>query len=332
MTGIRRLLVSSEFEELISPRLPHFYRTCGLNIASDLALPSLLDSDHHEAPLDATIVGGSVPEALDEPLVGEAPNWELSATQFLLKMPDVGSIWICDGSRITYAPAPGQPAAALSAFLTGSVLGVLLHLRGALLLHGSAIRVGEGAVIFCGPSGAGKSTISAALGRRGYPMLCDDLAPLVDDFERGMLLYPDGRRHKLWDDAVNALALEGRRGEVVPTQLHKFHVEPVATISEPLPLLAIYELHKNESDDAVSIRRASLVVSAAIVSRNAYRPRMMWRLGQSASYFSGSTRIMRTGGIFELIRPMAFDRLDEVLDKLETQWGDPTFPKRGKVA
>ena len=331
MTGICPLPVSSESEELVSPRLPYFYRTCGLNIASDLTLPSLLDSDTREAPVDATIAEGTVPEALEGPLVGEGSNWELSATQFLLKVPDCGSIWIGDRSRITYAPAPGQRAELLSAFLTGSVLGILLHMRGALVLHGSAIRVGDGAVMFCGPSGAGKSTISAALGRRGYPMLCDDLAPLVEDAERGMLLYPDGRRHKLWDEAVNALALESRRGDVVQTQLHKFHVEPVATINEPLPLRAIYELQTNETDDAVSIGRASSLVSAAIVSRNAYRPQMMWQLGQQPSYFSGSAQIMRTGGIFELIRPMAFDRLDEVLDQLETQWRDPTFPRRGTL-
>ncbi|MCJ2189230.1 hypothetical protein [Novosphingobium beihaiensis] len=333
MTGIQILPDTGKglSHESEPSRFSHFYRACALNIASTISLPSLLDIDTRDALVDVTIVNGQVPDTLDIPQVTVGPNWELAESHFLLKIPNIGKFLIRDASRITFQPAPGLPPEELSAFLTGSVMGLLLHLRGALVLHGSAVKVGDGAVILCGPSGAGKSTLAAALGKRGYAMLCDDLSPLFEDPEHGMRVHPDGRRHKLWDNAVEALDLNARRGEGVRTQMHKFHVAPVATISHPLPVKALYELHKSDNGEIVSITRASLLDAAAIVRRNAYRPRIMRELGQQAAYFSGAARITQTSGIFVLRRAMNFDHLDQVLDCLEEQWATPAFPKAGNA-
>lgn len=45
-------------------------------------------------------------------------------------------------------------------------------------LHGSAARIGRGAVAFIGASGAGKSTIALALARAGADHICDDALPI----------------------------------------------------------------------------------------------------------------------------------------------------------
>ena len=60
--------------------------------------------------------------------------------------------------------------------LEGFVLGLLAGLRGALVLHASAVELPDGrALAFIGPSGTGKSTMAALLTRAGCRLLADDV-------------------------------------------------------------------------------------------------------------------------------------------------------------
>lgn len=59
--------------------------------------------------------------------------------------------------------------------LLGPVMALLLHRRGLLVLHGSAVRIGGKAQVFLGDKGAGKSTTAAALIAGGFPLVSDDV-------------------------------------------------------------------------------------------------------------------------------------------------------------
>ena len=91
-----------------------------------------------------------------------------------------------------------------TAYLLGPVLGFLMRVRGIVCLHASAVAVGDFAVAFLGAEGAGKSTTAAALGRRGYPVLCDDIVALE---ERGESFYvaPACPHLWLWPESVGML-------------------------------------------------------------------------------------------------------------------------------
>jgi hypothetical protein len=91
-----------------------------------------------------------------------------------------------------------------STYLLGPVLGLLLRLRGVTCLHASAVSIGGRAVAFVGAAGAGKSTTAAALARRGYSVLSDDIVALS---EQGgtfsvMPAYP---YLSLWPESVDML-------------------------------------------------------------------------------------------------------------------------------
>ncbi len=58
-------------------------------------------------------------------------------------------------------------------------MGTALRLQGKICLHSSVIAVGEYALAIIGAKGAGKSTTAAALAKRGYPILADDIAVLT---------------------------------------------------------------------------------------------------------------------------------------------------------
>ncbi len=73
---------------------------------------------------------------------------------------------VCPVSNLEFAPT----------VLVGIGMGLLLHRRGVLCLHGSVISINGRTFALLGESGAGKSTMAAALVARGGKLVSDDLA------------------------------------------------------------------------------------------------------------------------------------------------------------
>ncbi len=71
--------------------------------------------------------------------------------------------------------APGADEGVLSVLGNGALLAVHLMLRGDLVLHASAVRVGDTALAFVGASGMGKSTIATLLCAEGHQLVSDDV-------------------------------------------------------------------------------------------------------------------------------------------------------------
>ncbi|MCC2593749.1 hypothetical protein LKO27_10065 [Tessaracoccus sp. OS52] len=74
-----------------------------------------------------------------------------------------------------YRDADASIAAVLAG---GTVIAVVLALRGAAVLHASAVQVGDEAIAFVGASGMGKSTTATLLCADGAKLITDDLLRL----------------------------------------------------------------------------------------------------------------------------------------------------------
>lgn len=305
-----------------SPDTPqsYTYRACGLSVASGVELPGLIAAAPAPGVPDIVISRGEVPLELNGEMLNRGPNWMHAGSAFLLHVPGVARFLIENARQIVFATEGGKDPADVTAFLTGSVMGLLLHLRGYVVLHASAVLVGGKAVLFCGYSGAGKSTMAAALGKRGYTMLSDDICVLEQAADGPAIVYSDGRKHKLWQRAIDSLDLAGMQGKEVRRQLRKFYVEPGATHTEGAPLAALYELHEELVTGEVTLEDPALADAAMVVRRNAFRPRMMWQLGQQAEYFRATARIAQWGSVHCLRRPLDFDCIETVIDGLEAHW------------
>lgn len=83
------------------------------------------------------------------------------------------------GTVIDLVLAPGADSSLASVWIGGTVISVLLALRGHPVLHASAVTVpardGEAAVAFVGRSGMGKSTMATLACRDGARLLADDV-------------------------------------------------------------------------------------------------------------------------------------------------------------
>ena len=144
----------------------------------------------------------------------------------------------------------------MATYLLGPILGFVLRLRGTVCLHANAIAIDDRVVVLVGAAGAGKSTTAAAFARAGYPILSDDVVPLIDRGDT-FLVQPAYPRIRLWDSSVRALYGDAEAlPRLVPTHptWDKRYLDLNQTgyqfQSEPLPLAAIYYINDREDNPA----------------------------------------------------------------------------------
>lgn len=165
-----------------------------------------------------------------------------SPAQAHLTWGGVGDLLIEQGRRIVVVPGSGAADDALRLFVLGAGLGVLLHQRGLLILHGSAVAIQDRIVGFIGAKGAGKSTTAAILQQRGHPLVADELLVLRFDAESRPLVMPGPSQLRLWADALTHIGGNPARAVPVRAGIDKFNVSASRVASEALPLHSLYLL------------------------------------------------------------------------------------------
>ena len=223
------------------------YLAHGLPILSGLALPELPIRDRVSPPQVRIRTGSVAPELAGR--TGRGALFETGRNSFLLRLDGIARYLVTDGDQIVIDPAPKTDPDSVRVFLLGSIFGALLHQRGLLPLHASAIQTARGAVLFAGASGMGKSTLAGAFYRRGYRVVSDEICALDGD-----RMWPAIPWLTLWPDAVEELGLWSDAVRQVRPNIKKFHVPIEPSIDHsPLPVRAIYILSKtNGPDFAVS--------------------------------------------------------------------------------
>jgi len=296
-----------------------FYQSAGLCIASEIDLPGLAPGEPRAAA-DIRIVRAATPERLDN-LIAQGPTWQLNADAFLLIVPGVARFHLIGDHTIAVTPADDGDPADIPVFLLGSALGILLYRRKQIVLHASAVRVGDRAVLFCGSSGAGKSTLAAALAQRGYNLVTDDVCTISLDGNGSPHAHPDGRQLKLWAQSIEKLDLAAARGTRVRRKLEKFYVAPPSDAAAgSLPLGAVYVLREARPPHAAGIQRPNIVDASLLLRRSAYRPQIVRKLAQRPQYFHAAAAIANAAGIYYLTRKLDFGQVPETIASLEEHW------------
>jgi len=297
----------------------HWYRIAGLAVRSAIALPGVRPADAAEPP-DIDIDLGEVPSRLDRVLYA-AKTWEANDELFLLRQPGVGRFLLSDGSRVTVMPDSGVTVQTCAPYILGRVLGVLLHWRGDVVLHASAVEVAGRAALFCGESGAGKSTLAAALCAHGHRLLSDDICALRFDSENRPFASADGRGLKVSQAALAALDLQSSTGEPVGNDPEKFHVALSQDLpGQTYPLGYIYILQADPLADAPRIEAFAPSQALIAVQQNSFRPYIVERTGQATRYLRAGATIAQMGRVFRLSRPRDLTRLSEAVVALEEHW------------
>jgi hypothetical protein len=149
---------------------PYSYEAFGLHIKSQIELAELTPSNAGYA--DVTIRGTRLDKPLPAP---NGNNFQFGSELQVLEWGRVGRFEIHGTSEIVFQLNADVPDEILRFPLLGSVMALLLQIRGNLALHASAVLVNGRGVAFMGDKGAGKSTTATALVSRGFKLIADDL-------------------------------------------------------------------------------------------------------------------------------------------------------------
>jgi hypothetical protein len=150
-------------------RTDYRYRAYGLRIRSEVPLAPFITEERGPSEAVDVAVRLTLPSGDRQP--GDVEFEPVEALRVLVR----------NGETAFLQPAPGLPREALAEFVSGVVFAVVLQQRGALVLHASAARIGDGAVAFTGFSGAGKSTTARAFAEAGCEVVTDDFLPVWID-------------------------------------------------------------------------------------------------------------------------------------------------------
>lgn len=162
-----------------------------------------------------------------------------------------------DGKRMRTVCTAGVPSRNAAMLLQSTGVRYLLHLQGRPALHAAVVERDGIALALVGEQGAGKSTTAAALARRGYRVLCDDLAALCQE-NGAWSVYPGPPSLRLTPDTLEALGREANPTHPVWARPHQMAAAEYQGIVDkvlvcpqgaprrepgrPVPLAAIYVL------------------------------------------------------------------------------------------
>ena len=294
------------------------YRAYGVVVASDIDVPEFLpwdDRGPEAAGPPLSIRLGRVPERLPG-AVGDA-YFQACPDAFVLNVEGVARYLVRDGTDIVIEPAADASEHDVRVYLLGSCMGGVLHQRGLLVLHASAIATTSGATLLCGHSGVGKSTLLGELLRRGCCMLVDDVCAIAIDDAGRPVAHPAYPRTRLWADAATVL---GRDVTALPrTQpgMDKYELQvPEHYWSEPAAVRHIYVLTIGERD-SLSLKALPVVDRFSALLHHTYRREFLEALAMQPRHFRLASTVARAVPMTRVIRPAAPFRLAELADLIE---------------
>lgn len=295
----------------------------------------------HDAP--------AVPEADPGILMGaegRAPcfvEWFRHAHGDRLEHVCAGRYWMeCDGTaepavarkpvQVVVAPHPHAPAATIGSTLRmdilGRVLPLLLHRRGLICLHASAVEVHGAAVAMVAAKGTGKSTLAVALIAAGGVAVADDAVAIAlgnDVASPGALVLPGVRSARVRPDTQamhDALSWQ--------PEDHfdgKFRLpSDQAASAEPLPLGAIYLLAAAPADAEQAAVRERLSGQQALVALLEHGKLGALMAGTAAAQeFTRLAKLVRAVPVYRLMIARDLTRLPEAVRHMTSWHGAQTL-------
>ncbi|TGQ65558.1 MAG: serine kinase [Mesorhizobium sp.] len=297
-----------------------FYRAYGLTIASDVILPELEPAE--PAAVDVVIAIGTIDMPKPSPETGTV--FRFAPDRQYMAWHAVGAFLISDACRIDVEPAPGTDDALIAFPLLGPVMALLLHQRGLLVLHASAVAISGKGAIFMGDKGAGKSTTASALIRAGHELLTDDVVALDLTDPDAPLIVPGFPQIKLAADAAAAISLE--RAEVRPQvhaaidkALHRLHG---VFSGDTVPAGRIYMLERGGKADIAPLPRIAALPAIIKFSYVTRFGRAALTGDFAALHLRQCARLAEHIGVCRLEVPDGLDRIGEAVDRVREDLGD----------
>ena len=176
----------------------------------------------------------------------------------------VGQLVVQGSNQILITPAPGADEEALRLFVVGAGFGVLLHQRGFLVLHGSAVIIDGECRRLPWRKGLGKVDDGrGATAARACRFISDELLVIRFEGENGAQVMPGSSPIKLWSDAL--VSVGGNPDTSVPVRPgHPKYFVSESTITEgEFPLRTLFLLDVGDTLAVAEVPPAAAFFSVA---------------------------------------------------------------------
>jgi hypothetical protein len=161
----------------------------------------------------------------------------------------------------------------------------------------------------------------AAMVQRGYAMLTDDVTAVSLESPSDPLAYSSFPRLRLCGDAAVRLNHSLEALTLVRAWDAEKYVVPVTNFcAHPVPVQAIYDLRVHPAPTII-IEPLNTKERFTIVAVNTYRYTFLDGLGQRETHFRATTQLAKAVEIFSLTRPASPYLLDELVDRLDVEFG-----------
>ena len=283
-----------------------FYSVYGLRVLSDVVLADWPAADTGEPDVEIRCATCAAP-AFGTKL--HSARSEVHKGELHVAVTGVGRYAACGGRILKVDPLPDARPEDVLLYLTGAMLGAILHQRGLHPLHASCVAIGGVGVGFAGRSGAGKSTLVATLVQRGAHFVSDDVCVVTESASGGLVVWPGAPRVKL--DAVALSSVPGRPEQLEPAggDRGKYHlpIRDADERTEPVPFRELFLLCEGEG--APRVERLRGVDAVAALVDETYLLAWAAALGQSAQVFQLAGRMARSLRVYRLVRPRGMELL-----------------------
>lgn len=223
---------------------------------------------------------------------------------------EVGRFFIGKGREIVIEPIGDLKIEKIQAYLFGTAFGILMHQRGDVPLHVSAVARQDSAVVaFSGPSGAGKSTMAACLSKT------DGLSIFTDDVLRvtftgaDVTVNPGPRNMKLWEDACNHLALATSSGTRDFAREKKFHFDITGDHLHKFYSVPDFVFLARSANGETNMRQVYGEQRLRVISSSIYRSNLGIQIQGGRDLFMKCSVLAGQSRAFILERPREFDKI-----------------------
>jgi len=271
-------------------------------------------------PIDGTELRwvDNLPERLPD-AISLGTHLQAKPNELLVSFPQVARYHVVNGRLIEIALLSQDARGTAEFFLMATPFGALIHQRGELPLHASAVIPphGDSALIIAGDSGAGKSTIAAALAKRGWAVLNDDVSR-VCIVNGEAIVYPGFNALKLWQQSCDLLDLDSAALAHTRGKKQKYFWRPDAIHRRPAPIAAIVELkYIGNHDEPGKIQQERGGDAMQLLLRQTFRPRLIRPLGGQMNHFTQMQRIAMKHPCYQIANNHNLSP-EALADRLET--------------
>lgn len=291
------------------------YKVFGLQVQSELPLPELI---RDFAIPEVLIRFASISEYVDKPLISGV-CYQSAPNKFLLRVSGVACYLVENGNSITIDKEEGGSEDEIKLFLLGSAFGALIHQRGLLPFHGSAVLMNNKAIIFSGNSGAGKSTLAAGFINKGYNLIADDICVISLSPEGFPIVHPGYPQMKLWDDTLENLGHSQHTLRRIKNGIKKYAFPIHSRFTGQNVLLnGIYIISAHDTD-SFQMRDITGIEKFNAINNNTYRLNFLKGCGTLDAHFKHIEAVSRLCFVKTLIRPREGFHLEKLMQLIEQE-------------